>query len=148
MMKMLSARTIGPLLAFLAVQGSIRAWDLQSRLRPAKTLWPEDFDSHHDDIFPEVMNYILEQHKRVEPLYQLEKEGKLSVADERGLAGRDFLAGQLIYAGQMLGDPWYSAWQQAPPDTNLRAQLLKRRASANRPAPPSSLRILQPSIKN
>jgi hypothetical protein len=133
---------------YFQMTGLFSVADLQSRLRPAEALWPEDFHSHHDDIFPEVMNYIVEQHKRVEPLYQLEKEGKFSLDDERGLAGRDFLAGQLINAGQMLGDLWDSAWQQAPPDTYLRTQLLKRRASANRPAPPSSLRILQPSIKN
>ena len=73
---------------------------------------------------------------------------ELSADGESGSLGRDFLASQLINAGQMLGDLWYSAWEQAPPDTYLRTQLLKRRASANRPAPPSSLRILQPSIKN
>jgi len=107
--------------------------DLRSRLRPAEALWPEDFHAHHADIFPEAMNYIVEQHKRVEPLYQLEKEGKLSVDGERGRPGRDFLAGQLINAGQMLGDLWYSAWQQAPPDTYLRAQLFKRKASVVSP---------------
>ena len=107
--------------------------DLQSRLRPAQALWPEDFHAHHDDIFPEVMNYIVEQHKMVEPLYQLEKEGKLSAGGESGSLGRDFLASQLINAGQMLGDLWYSAWQQAPPDTYLRAQLFKRKASVVSP---------------
>jgi hypothetical protein len=122
--------------------------ELHSRLRPAQALWPDDFHAHHEDVFPDVMNYIVEQHKRVEPLYQLEKEGKLSVDDERGLPGRDFLASQLINAGKMLGDLWYSAWQQAPPDAYLRTQLLNRKASANRPAPPSSLRILQANIEN
>jgi len=101
--------------------------DLQDRSRPAQMLWPENLQVHHDDVFPEVMNYVLEQHKQVEPLYQLEKEGKFSGEGERGWEGRAFLAGQLAKAGQMLSDLWYSAWQQAPSDTYLRAYLLKRK---------------------
>ena len=100
--------------------------ELQSRLRPAQLLWP-DPKAHHDDIFREVMQFIVEQHRQVEPLYQLEKEGKLGGEGEGGLSGRAFLGDQLVKAGQMLGDLWYSAWQQAPTDAYLHTQLLKRK---------------------
>ena len=78
-------------------------------------------------MFQAAMAFILEQHKLLEPLYQLEKDGKLSGEGDAGLQGKAFLEGQLLKSGQMLGDIWYSAWQQAPPDTFLKAQLAKRR---------------------
>jgi len=58
----------------------------------------------------------------LEPLYQLEKDGKLSGEGE----GRAFLEGQLIKGGQMLGDIWYSAWEQAPADNYLLEDLARR----------------------
>jgi hypothetical protein len=73
------------------------------------------------------MTFILEQHKLVEPLYQLDQEGKLSGDGELGMQGRAFLEAQLVKSGQMLGDIWYSAWQQAQPDTYLKGQLARRK---------------------
>ena len=73
------------------------------------------------------MIFILEQHKLLEPLYQLDKDGKLSGEGETGLQGKPFLEGQLVKSGQMLGDIWFTAWQQAPPDGYLKAQLAKRK---------------------
>lgn len=107
--------------------------DLQHRLRPARALWAGDPKGPRDDVFPEVMQFIVEQHRQVEPLYRLEKEGKLSGEGERGLTGREFLAGQLIGAGQMLGDLWYSAWEQAPPDTYLKSRLMQRKLANESP---------------
>ena len=69
----------------------------------------------------------------MEPLYQLEKDGKLSGEGEKGLEGKAFLEGQLLKSGQLLGDIWYSAWQEAPPDTFLKAQLARRKGSAGKP---------------
>jgi hypothetical protein len=63
----------------------------------------------------------------VEPLYQLEKEGKLSAEGENGMAGRAMLENQVVKAAQMLGDIWLTAWQQAPEDTYLKRELEKRR---------------------
>jgi hypothetical protein len=42
----------------------------------------------------------------------------------------------LVIAAQMLGDLWHSAWQQAPADTYLRAQLAKRKHSTGPPPAP------------
>jgi len=63
-------------------------------------------------------------------LYQLDKDGKLSGEGEKGLEGRAFLEGRLVKAGQMLGDIWYSAWQQAPEDRYLKQKLLERTVAA------------------
>jgi hypothetical protein len=87
------------------------------------------------------MDYILVQHQLVEPLYRLDKEGKLSNEQERRAgrderdkqfpgpvdpAGREFVEGQLLKGGQMLGRLWLTAWQTAPQDVYWRAQLAKR----------------------
>ena len=124
--------------------------DLQGRLRPAKMLWPGDPKARHDDVFPEVIAYILDQHRKVEPLYQLEKEGKLSGEDTKGLRGRDFLGRQILTASQMLGDLWYSAWEQAPPDTYLKSKLVQRKLASTSETPnvDSSLRNPRPATPN
>jgi hypothetical protein len=82
-----------------------------------------------DALFRAVVAYLMEQNKLVEPLYQLEKDGKLSGEGETGLAGRPFLEDQLVKGGQMLGNLWLTAWQEAPEDTFLRIQLEQRRAT-------------------
>jgi hypothetical protein len=57
----------------------------------------------------------------------MDKDGKLSGNGELGMQGKAFLEGQLIKSGQFLGDIWYSAWQQAGPDTFLKSQLARRK---------------------
>jgi hypothetical protein len=107
--------------------GGLKISELRARLRPAKLLWPGSPEAKHDDVFPETIDFILEQFKQVEPLYQIDKEGKLSGEGPLGLQGGEFLSSQLVKAGQMLGDLWYSAWQQAPLDNYLKTQLAKRK---------------------
>jgi hypothetical protein len=92
-------------------------------------------DRRSQDIFSLAMDYILEQHQLVEPLYQLDRDGKLSGEGEIGLQGKTFLTSQLVKAGQMLGNLWYTAWQEAASDTYLKAQLARRKAArADNPA--------------
>lgn len=115
----------------------LRLEEMLPRLRPARALLATRPAAKAEGAFPQVMAYILDQYKLVEPLYQLVKDGNLS--DEGGSAskGRAFMTQQLLAAGEMLGDLWYSAWQQAPPDNYLRGQLIKRNpGQANRPATP------------
>jgi hypothetical protein len=111
---------------FLKKTGGINATSLQARVRPARLLWPGDLKARHDDVFPEAMGFIVEQHQLLEPLYQMEKDGKLSGTGDVK-EGRAFLEGQILKAGQMLGDLWYSAWQQAPPDVFLKSRLTERK---------------------
>ena len=97
---------------------------LRSRVRPAKVLSPEGSSTN---MFPTAMAYLIEQQKQVEPLYKLEKAGKLSGRRERDDEGYEFICGQLLRGGQMLGDLWLTAWQTAGPDTFLRSALAKRK---------------------
>ena len=80
-----------------------------------------------DDTFRMVMAYLVDQNELVRPLYQLERDGKLSGEGEKGLEGKIFLEQQLAKAGQMLGDLWLTAWLEAPEDTHLESQLEARR---------------------
>ena len=100
---------------------------LLAAVAPAKMLWPGDPKAKHDDVFPLMMTYIVEQYQLVDMLYQMDKEGKFTGQDEPGLQGQPFLEGQLRKSGQMLGDLWYSAWQQAKPDTYLKSRLMERK---------------------
>jgi hypothetical protein len=99
---------------------------LQSKVQPAAVLMQET-RAHPTNLFPVVLNYLLDQYKLVEPLYTLERDGKLSgrkpVTDE----GYQFITGQLLKSGHMLGSIWLTAWQNSIPDTYLRNELAKRR---------------------
>ena len=75
--------------------------------------------------FQAAIDYILEQHRLVEPLYQLDKTGKLS--KETPAAGRQFLHQQLAAGSQMLGNLWFTAWKEAPPDRFLQVYLAQRK---------------------
>ncbi|MDB6020364.1 MAG: hypothetical protein JWQ04_221 [Pedosphaera sp.] len=97
-----------------------------SRLHPAR-LPAEEEGAKPGDIFSQVMAYLLEGNKQVVPLYELEKSGKLFGVGEKGAEGKEFLTKQLLSGGQMLGDLWYAAWQQAGPDTYLQNQLARRK---------------------
>ena len=104
---------------------------MQAKLRPAQVVRINDRVAKPEEMFQAGMNFIIEQHKQVEPLYQLEKDGKLSGDPEKGMEGKTFLEGQLLKAGQMLGDIWYSAWEQAPTDTYLKSKLAARKRAGN-----------------
>jgi hypothetical protein len=83
-----------------------------------------------DPMFGYVMDYLLAQHELVEPIYQLEKAGKLNHDDQpANPEGRAFIEKQLLVAGEMLGRVWYTAWSTAAPDPYLRNQLVKQQAA-------------------
>jgi hypothetical protein len=82
-----------------------------------------------EGMFRDVMAYLVAQNKLVEPLYEMEKEGLLTGDGEKGRQGRPFLEGQLVKAGQMLGNIWLTAWLDAPEDPYLQKTLLQRGAA-------------------
>lgn len=104
--------------------------EVLARVRPARLLWTDDGARGRTNIFPDMMAYVVENHKQLEPLYQLDKDRGLSPRGEKAGEGRAFLTDRLLQAGQMLGDLWYSAWRQAPPDTFLLRELAKRKNGA------------------
>jgi len=108
--------------------GGVKATDIQQFIQPAKLValaYPGT------NTFSSVMSYLVEQQKLVEPLYQMEKAGKLSGEGSLGLEGKSFLTGQLVKGGQMLGDLWFTAWQRAPKDTFLSSALARRKLAGD-----------------
>ena len=77
-------------------------------------------------IFETSVNFIVAANKLVEPLYKLDRDGKLSNKEGKGVEGRAFLEAQIVKSGQLLGDLWYTAWATAPEDTFLERELQKR----------------------
>jgi hypothetical protein len=107
--------------------GGIKVDDLIGKIQPATRI-PNADDP--EAFFHAVVNYLVEQNKFVEPLYQMEKNGELTGEGDKGMQALPFLDGQLVKGGQMLGNIWYTAWQEAPEDTYLERQL-DSRASAD-----------------
>ena len=103
---------------------------LLTRLRPARTLPKANPAVPRADVFPEAMEFILQQHPHVETLYEFEKTGKLTGEGEMGREGLKLLSEQLLKAGQLLGDLWLTAWQEAPTDLYLKSSLARRNAAA------------------
>jgi len=112
---------------FLNKSGGVDLPRLLSEVKPAKLL-PKSDPSGRNAVFSEVMQYLVDQHTKVEPLYQLEKSGKLTVDKGKETEeGRHFLEGQIEIGAQMLSSLWLTAWRSAPPDTYLRASLVERK---------------------
>ncbi|MBI5387350.1 MAG: hypothetical protein HZA90_22035 [Verrucomicrobia bacterium] len=111
-------------------QSGMRTNELFARIRPAQRPWPQG-ELGHTNAFPEMLAYVVEQSKLVEPLYRLEKDGKLARGGQDLDAGREFLSAQLVKAGQMLGNLWLAAWQEAPRDSFLQRELAKRKGLSN-----------------
>ena len=108
---------------FYRKDGGIRLKELSPAIRTAKIVG-DPFKQ--DNMFRQMVRYIQGTHKLVEPLYKLEKERKLSPDNGNSAEGRAFLDAQLVRGGQMLGDLWFSAWQQATEDRYLISELKKR----------------------
>ena len=116
---------------FFNKTGGANVAALKSKLRPAQLVSINGRPAKPEEMFQVAILFLLEQNKLVEPLYQLDKDGKLSGEGEKGLEGKAFLEGQLLKSGQLLGDFWFTAWQQAPPDTFLKSQLARRKKPAS-----------------
>ena len=118
---------------FFAKTGGIDVKKLSANIHPAEKLAGAD---EADGIFHRAIEFIVAANKLVEPLYILDRDGKLSNKGDQGAAGRAFLEGQLVKSGQWLGDLWFTAWQTAPADTYLEKQLqLRAEVAATNSAP-------------
>jgi hypothetical protein len=115
---------------FLGKSGGLKLAQLEQQVKPARRLATVAAPSGRDPIFEHAVTYLLDQFAHVEPLYALEKAGKLNPDNTASKEGKTFLEGQIVAAGHMLGSLWLTAWQEAPPDTYLRGQLLARQAKA------------------
>jgi hypothetical protein len=108
---------------FLGKTGGIDVKKLSEKIHPAEKIAAAD---DPDGIFTTSIHFLVAANKLVEPLYKLNRDGKLSDKENRGAEGRTFLEVQLIKSGQFLGDLWLTAWQTAPEDTYLERELQQR----------------------
>ena len=103
--------------------GGIKVDALVGKIQPAARIANAE---QPDGMFNAAVNYLVEQNKLVGPLYELEKNGQLTGEGDKGMEGLPFLDGQLVKAGQMLGNIWLTAWLDAPEDVYLERQLQQR----------------------
>ena len=108
---------------FFKKTGGIDVKKLSAHIQPAGTI-PAAVDPN--GIFHTSVDFIVAANQLVEPLYQMDRDGKLSNKENRGAAGRAFLEGQLVKSGQLLGNLWFTAWATAPEDVYLERELQKR----------------------
>jgi hypothetical protein len=85
---------------------------MKDRIQPAVGLWPEQVASADASAFPHIMDFLVETHRHVVPLYQLDKDGKLGLL-EPSPEGRLFIEEQLLRGGQFLGNVYYGAFKSA-----------------------------------
>ena len=112
---------------YLKKTGGLKFDELVGKIHPAEKI--ADANSP-GGVFNDAVAYIVEQNKLVAPLYQMDKDGQLSGEGETGMQARPFLEGQIVKAGQMLGNIWLTAWLNAPDDPYLQKQLQQRQANA------------------
>ena len=105
--------------------------NLAKDIEPASALDLPAVPEGQDAFFNAVMAYLMKQHAHVEAVYALEKAGELGMgATDVSPAAQALIEGQLRAGGQMLAAIWVTAWQTAPVDTYLQAQLAKRQSDA------------------
>jgi hypothetical protein len=107
--------------------GGIKVETLIGKINPATHIANA---GEPDGMFRDVVAYLVEQNKFVEPLYEMDKNGQLSGEGDKGMEALPFLDGQLVKAGQMLGNIWLTAWLESPQDKYLQSQLKQRAANA------------------
>ena len=124
---------------FIAKAG-IKFPELAPKITPAVAIDLTKRADGRDPMFDATVDYFLKQHALVEPLYQLEKAGKLGHHDQPITEeGRAFIDQQIVAGGEMLASIWLTAWQTAAPDNFLRNSLANRKArAAGLPPPPPS----------
>jgi hypothetical protein len=127
---------------FFSKTGGIDVKKLSAQIHPAEEI-PNALSAN--GIFPEAVDFVVQANKLVEPLYILDRDGKLSNKENRGADGRAFLETQLVKSGQLLGNLWLTAYRTAPEDTFLEKTLQTRAeaaaATTNEPATPSALKV-------
>ncbi len=113
--------------AFIQRMGGVSLERIFREVKPAQRLATATPASGRDPIFEHALRYLLAQLEQVEPLYILEKDGKLDPERAEAQEGLLFIEKQISTAGHMLGCLWLTAWHEAPTDTYLRGQLFARR---------------------
>jgi hypothetical protein len=102
---------------------------LRPKMTPAKQLNVAVRPDGRDPVFVAIMDFVIAQNKEVEPLYQLDKDGKLKADGTPGsFDGKPFIENQILRGANLLSAIWLTAWRQAGPDTYLQSELVQRTA--------------------
>lgn len=121
-----------------SAKAGVKTADIAPRVVPAQPIAIPAREDGRDPMFVAVVDYVLAQNKLVEPLYQLEKEGKWGHGEQPVTPeARAFIEGQLLKGGEMLGAIWLTAWQQAVPDDYLHSTLVRRAQPAGAKTTPA-----------
>lgn len=112
----------------LIAKAGIKTADLEPRITPAQPLSLALRPDGRDPVFVATMDFLMEQNKLVEPLYQMDLEHKLGrVETPVAPEARALIEGQLCKGGELLGALWVTAWRSAQPESYLRSVLMKRK---------------------
>ena len=112
---------------FFRKTGGIDVKKLSAQIHQAEKIAAVD---DPNGVFHTSVNFVVAANRLVEPLYKMDRDGKLSYKGDAGAEGRAFLEAQLVKSGQFLGDLWLTAWQTAPEDTFLERELQQRAVAA------------------
>ena len=120
----------------IIAKAGIRTPQLASRVTVATPLTLAARADGRDPLFVAVMDYLQASNQMVEPLYQLEKDGKLGQGDKPMTdEAKAFVESRLLEGARMLGAIWLTAYKSAVADTYLRTALIKRQTGAAPAAP-------------
>jgi hypothetical protein len=112
--------------SFFNKTGGVEVSKLLGRVVPAKLVVD---NGKGVEVFNVIVPFLVAQNLQVEPLYQLQKAGKLEPGRDSA-DGRAFLENQLVLGAGLLADLWLTAWQNAPEDKYLKGKLAERQAAA------------------
>jgi hypothetical protein len=116
---------------FFGKTGGLDLTQLRSGLRPAQALKE---GGQGVEVFEAIVTCLATQNRLVEPLYQLDRDGKLKADSPERAQGRAFLENQLRTGAALLADLWLSAWRHAPEDRYLKGKLAERKGASAPPA--------------
>lgn len=117
-------------------KAGIKLSDLLPQVEVSLAIPLKQREDGRDPMFVAVLEYLMEQNKQVESVYQLEKAGKLARGEQLvAPEGRAFMEKQLVTGGEMLAAIWVTAWKTAEDDSFLRKYLTARKAAAQPVAP-------------
>jgi hypothetical protein len=120
----------------IIAKAGIKTASLTGRVVPAVPFSLTPRSDGREPLFVAVMDYLQASNRMVEPLYQLEKSGKLGHGEQPMTdEARMFVESRLLEGARMLGAIWLTAYRSVVPDTYLRTQLIKRQTGSAPAAP-------------
>lgn len=120
----------------IIAKAGIKTAQLTSRVVPAEPINLTPRADGRDPLFVAVMDYLQASNRLVEPLYQIETNGKLGHGEQPMTEeARMFVESRLLEGGRMLGAIWVTAQRNVTADTYLRTALIRRQTGPGPTSP-------------